>query len=330
MNPEVNSRDIEDTINDYHMLLDNFRKLIISEGSKIKIENTKLFKYKKLIDNSQNLHVKELCNLIGLLNKYCSINTLFDTNSVIEISNRDILKLIEGKPVIDDQDENYNDAFFEAEMAIRFAKAFNKNQKQKYKINMCSICDIIIDKKIAIECKYVHGVKRIREKISDGVSQIETRVSEGLASVGIVALDISNLVNQEKILKFSQSLYYEFLEDYKEIMESRSILVKEKKDAEALILDVISNNHFKRIVNDYASHEIERVFYKNFTKHEKEKIDKNAFAVVYQANFYMHFENDEAVVPVPMRTMGYYINETISTSERRKVEHLIHSLAVGI
>ncbi|MCE9732358.1 hypothetical protein [Pectobacterium sp. IFB5596] len=320
---------IESLIKDYDALIDNFRKVISDSGAGANIESTKLWKYRKELECLDGMENRDVAALLGLVRKYCSVSCLFDSESGINLPNSKLLMLLEGDPLVYDKNQNYNDAFFEVSMAIRLAKGIRSHFGRNYEIDMTGVCDVVLVNEMAVECKYVHSLTKVRKKISEGISQIKKRVADGVAPVGMVALDISNLVNHEKIYKFSQEVFSCFLENHKEIMGSRCVFAGEMNDG-GVIKSVLSDGNFSRILNLYAAHEAETVFYKGFTKEEYNKLDKEVIALAYQANYYLCLEYKGEVVPVPFRSMGRYINKSLPDLYYVGVEDMFNSLAVGI
>lgn len=325
----ANSVDMEGLLLEYEKLIDNFRCLIAKVESGANIESTKLWKYKKELEKIDVLDGKDLAALIGIINKYRAVNIVFDPSSGIKLPGENLLKLLDGQPLIHDQGEEYNDSFFELSMAIRFAKRFSEYLGADFGIDMTGQCDVVFKNELAIECKYPHSKNKVRKRIAEGVDQVRKRVDEGLAPIGIVALDISNIIDKEKVWDFSQDVFDRFVVSYERLIKSRCVLSKEMRRG-GLLNSILNDRYFQGIISQYVAHEAESVFYENLTFAEHEKLNRDVVAIAFQTNNYLCFEHAGNVVPVPCRSMGYYINKSLPRAYYHAVERMLHSLAVGI
>lgn len=311
---------------DFDNLIENFRRIRAASGSGAPIEHTKLRAYQKQLENIDQLNNVELAGLIGIVNKYVAINELFKENCSIKVPDQKLLDLLGGQHVLTDENENYNDTFFELAMAIRFAQRSGLESE----IDLTSECDVVVvSEGLAIECKYLHSEKKFRADFSDAIKQLDKRLHAAQAKTGIVAVDISNLIDKEKIWQFSQELFESFAKNYELLVDRRSAFAYEiSKDG--IIQSILSDRNFSGIIASYASHEAEAVFYRNFKRSEIEKLDTEKVAVIFQINHCLCFEYQGKVVPVPFRSANYYINKNLSDESYKEVEVLLHSLAVGI
>ena len=92
-------------------------------------------------------------------------------------------------------------------MAVRFFQ-LSKNNGTPTKINLSeSECDVIFDNFFAIECKYIESEKNMENNIKKAISQATDRVDKNQAKYGLVALDLSNIIDIEKINQFSQYVF---------------------------------------------------------------------------------------------------------------------------
>lgn len=307
--------EVEEVIKKFDVLLENLNLILLEEGAKININKTKLAKYKKDLQRISELDQVSVANLMRIVTKYISLNELFNPESKIKYNRRDLVKIIKGQSVFEDGDESYNDTFFELSMGIRIALASDREAE----VDLSGICDIIIDKDVAVECKYIHSENRIYDNIDKAIKQIDKRVVDNLATCGVVALDFSNLL-KSKIQNFSQNLFFIFCENYSRIVEDKSTILD----------SVLRDKNFSKIVTHYIAHEMEIVFHENFVNRARDnKLGNNVFAIVYQVNDGILFEYDVHAVPVSIRSMNYICNGTLSGEMASKVKSFIHSLATG-
>ncbi len=318
------NKEISELIDSYKEFVNNLEK----KYNNIDIKKTKIFKYKNLLENLDHLHENEKINLLRLINKYAIINGLFSENTSLKYTDEHIIKIIDGQSITNDQEEKYNDTFFEISMAVRFDKSFQKKPDEKHSIDMCDVCDIIIDREIAIECKYLRSSKQIEKRIKKAISQIEERITQKKASYGIIALDISNLVDSEKIEKFTDEIFAYFLENTNEIIDSCSFLKEALKDR---INSIIENDHFMKIIHTYIGHEMETTLYKQITENTKIKFENNVAvrAIIFQANVIIPFRDGENIIAVNSRAMSYLINSSLQEHQKEEMQIILHSLLVG-
>ncbi|MFP5196828.1 hypothetical protein PQ786_15845 [Alcaligenes faecalis] len=321
-----NTLTVEELCQNFDHLLERFRDLRASTGSGASIESTKLWAYRKNLDSLDQMNTLDAAALVGIVNKYCSINLLFDGGKGIKIPQQKLLDLLDGQYLLQDEDEKYNNTFFELAMAIRIAKTMDDGGE----IDLSSDCDVVWhDKELAIECKYLHSEKKFRKEFSDAMDQLERRLSDGLAKVGLVAYDLTNLVDRQIIFDFAQATFENFAKNYDRIIKSRSVLAHELNN-DGILRSVINDRNFITIVNKFSSHQLETLFYRNFKKSEQTKLSHNKVAVIFQLNHCLFFEYQGEVIPVPSRVMSYYINQDLSEDKYNSVKKLIHSLAAGI
>ncbi|ELO0914687.1 hypothetical protein RZD19_005194, partial [Pseudomonas aeruginosa] len=69
---------LDGLLEEFDLLIDNFRKLRLKIGKGATIETTKLWGYRKKLDDLEKMEEMEVAALIGIVNKYRSINALFD------------------------------------------------------------------------------------------------------------------------------------------------------------------------------------------------------------------------------------------------------------
>ncbi len=317
--------DLNELINDFDVLIENFRSLIAKAKSGAAVEKTKLWKYKKALQNLDELGDSELASLLGLVSKYCAMNQVFSEHSRITIPDDKLLELLDGRHVIHDEAENYNGTFFELSMAVRFAQRLGVAAV----IDMTTDCDVILNGEFAVECKYLHSVKKFRSNISDGMTQLDDRIDKGFANVGVVALDLSNLIDHEKIQTFGQSVFDSFAASYEKMVKSRGYIARDLS-SDGVVKSVLQDRNFAKIMGSFISHQAESTFHVNFTKQELEKLDDRKIAIIYQTNIYLCFHYEGSVAPTPFRTLNYYIHHGLPDATYSSVQRFFHTLAVGV
>ncbi|WP_072681283.1 hypothetical protein [Arcobacter sp. LA11] len=311
-----NNKGLEGLIDEYSKLLENFENIIKEKRPRSTIYNTKLGKYLKELNNISSMKNENIAKLIGIVNKYNSINHLFNDNKNIYFKNSDILKIIEGQFTFDETNDKSNDTLFELAMAVRFSLSKKIKSSQ---INMQTNCDIIVDDHIAVECKYIHSSLRINENIKKAIKQVNVRIKNNEAKYGLIALDLTHICQDDEIYKNVYFIFNMFLENHKKL---------NRKFSDTDILNsVISDENFVRVIHSYISHVLEIKFLEKF---DSSKLNEHTKAIIYQSNSFFLFSYKNASIPIPTRALTYYINENLDDKEKQNIIELIHSLAVGI
>ncbi|MDX2123380.1 MAG: hypothetical protein SFX46_00955 [Aeromonas hydrophila] len=307
------TKNVDDVIDKYNILLDKLQSLINSSGKKTNIYNTKLGEYKRNFEKLEELNDADLANLAGKINDYNFIYEIFD-NENIQYNKSELLKIIEGQH--DDYQHRSNDILFEFSMAVRFAIS----TKNIAKINLDTECDVIVNESAAIECKCLHNEARINDNVRKAINQINKRIADGQAKYGLVALDLSNVAVSESDKKVIYDLFYKFADDFQKITNSGASVCRM----------VIQNNNFASILRAFLSHCIEAKFYQNLSKSlVEDKMSNHIKAIIYQASVYFVFSYDDICIPVPIRFMNYLINPNLTSDESDDIKEKIHSLEVG-
>ena len=302
--------------NEYDDFLSYLEPIVKEDNQNSGVSRTKLEYYRKQLNKIELLPEDEQYKLIEIVNKYTNLNCLLNNSTNIDFKKSDLLKIIEGQFSLNDKDQKYNDTFFELSMALRFAKSSDL----KSNINMNTICDVIIGGEIAVECKYIHSKKNILANISYAIEQIDDRVARGLAKYGFVAIDFSNVIDNKKIENFAKLLYEDFSHGYKRI----------GKNDDEVLESVLNDRNFSTILGKYFAHNLEVEFYENLFKLPKEKIGFNTKAIIFQANTSFSFCDSAHTIPVPIRSLTYFINPKITDEDEKKIVKIIHSLCSGI
>lgn len=314
------NRQHSEVVAEFETLLNNFERILRESGSKLLIRTTKLGVYEQQLKALSSLSNQDVAGLSGIVTRYNQLNLLFSEDSGVQYKLSDLVKVLEGRSLIDDSDEEYNDIFFELSMAIRFSSAL----QSKIKLDMTTICDVIVDEKLAIECKYIHSLKGVRPNISKGLKQITQRVDAGLAEAGLVALDLSALLDKQKIWDFSQGVFDHFLFS-NEVLHANGKLTE--KD---ILPSITGDRNFSSILTSFVALQSETVFYSMFGRQEIEKMGDKCLAVIFQVNFSLCLEYKGGIVPLPMRSLNYFINPIFSSERQAEIKREIHQLASGV
>ena len=302
---------------EFDLLLKNLDRLRKETRPKSNILNTKLGKIKKDLLNIYNLDNNSLAKLCEIVIKYNSINHIF--NSDIKYNKNDLVKIIEGKSIyIKDSNEAYNNYFFELSMGVRFLLA---SKKSNIKINLDTVCDVLIDNNIAIECKYIHSSSNLVKNIRTAKKQVEKRITDGEANVGFIALDLSHICPKEKVQEFANYTLDKFIQNYESLREKRRI------DGD-ILKQILSDNNFSKIIGSYIMLEVETSLYEELGF--SYDMGDSVLAIIFQSMNAFAFEYEEKVYPLTTRGMTYFLNTKLNDNEALKTQKYIHQLAVGV
>lgn len=320
----VNNLGIDEVVSEFNSLIENIQMLIAENGFRGDVRSTKLVSYQKKIEKLNTLPADEIAEVIGIVNKYRQLNVLFEENTKIDFEPRGILDLLKGSIDEPDTEQRYNDTFLEISMAIRFALMLNG----KSTIDTTKICDVIVGDQYAIECKYIHSRKRITDNIKKACKQIDTRIDHRLAKLGVVSLDFSNLMDIDDLREFARNLQAEFLSSYAKLSKNSVYAQMIKK--EGLLKSVGKDKNFQAAVNGYLAHKIEVEFHDGVRGDDLNNLGINTVAITYQYSGSICLEVDSEILPIPIRSMGYYINPKLPELYQQQVKRLLHHLATGI
>lgn len=313
---------------DFYNLLKKLQIFFNENLIKIDIRKTKLAEYEKKI-NDPNLSNQDITDLYIIIIKYLQLEYFLDSkNTNIIIDNDDFKKAILGMPELNDSHHDYNGFFYELSMASRIIKQCHG----ALDINLGSVCDIIVDKKLAIECKYIISEKKLSKNISDAIEQINTRIKNKSAERGIIALDLSNIVNKDEIINFSKNVFEKFMV-HQSVMNGTGYFYNKLQHPTDLLK---TNKMFQTIIQSYIQQELEFSFYKSLKTECIKKLEGHSSikAIIYQCYIGVHleyiFENELEIIPLPVRAMTYFLNENLPENEKNEVKNEIHNLAVGL
>ncbi|MGR5150146.1 hypothetical protein ACQKP8_26820 [Photobacterium alginatilyticum] len=313
----TNSKSLDLLKEDYDEFLRLLEPAVKRFRRRTNIRNTKLWQYKKSLDKLEQIPETEQAKLLEIVNRYTILNRIMDSSNSIKLKDEDLFKMVEGAFSLDDKDQKYNDAFLELSMAARFATS---NKKHAH-INMGTICDVVIDDVIAIECKYIHKENNLNENISYAIEQIDRRIKDGLAQYGMVAIDMSNLIDRDSLNEFSQFLFSEFYKSYPGQVSDELEVAK----------SIVNSNDFSVPVRNYFTRCVEAKFIEHFIESatcRDMNINTKGILIQVSSSFCIYGEN--IILPVPLRMMTHFINPKLSSEDNEEIKNIIGSLCSGI
>ncbi|MER1725672.1 hypothetical protein [Enterobacter bugandensis] len=317
MNGVKTSHGLESARADFEQLLNNLSSVLAEVRPRTNILNTKLGKLKKDLSNIEELDSVSLSKVAELVVKYNSINCLFENN--IHYDKDNLIKIIEGKADYStDSNEKYNDFIFELSTGVRFFKAL---KGQEAKIDLSGDCDVIVDDEIAIECKYIHSIKRLKENISNAIKQIERRVNDKQARFGFVALDLSHVYDHKKVQDFANYTFEHFVGNYE--------ILKENKRIEDDVLDsIINDKNFNKIISCYMMNEVETSLFSEIGF--SYDLGTDVLAITFEVMNSFVFEYQGKKRPAIIRGMTYFINPDLEKEDYLNIMRFMGQLEVGI
>lgn len=310
-----NHKDLNKLIQDYKDLLSNLDAILKKIRPRSSIYKTKLNQYMKKLENINSLDENEATKLITIINKYNSIGALLKNNNV-KFNESELIKIIDGSFSFDETNDKANDILFELIIANRF---LSRENLQEIQIDMSNNCDLIINNQIAVECKYIHSKSNMVKNIDKAIKQIDKRIFDKQAKYGLIALDLTHICQDESFYNNIQLIYKMFLDENKKLTNLYS--------EDELLFSVVSNKNFKNSIHAYLNHTFETTFRSSFNP---KKLNINTKAIIYQCNFSFSFSDKENIIPISSRNMTFYLNDNLNEEEKKEMENLIHSLAVGI
>ncbi|ENQ5030582.1 hypothetical protein ACEPBM_003532 [Vibrio cholerae] len=306
-----NTKNIDSIKEEYSVFLNLLEPIIKKIRRRSDLRNTKLWAIKRNLDKFDELSIEQQNKLVSIVVKYVLVNNILNPVHEIEITNKEVLNLITQGFYFDDSDQKYNDYFFELIVASRFL-----NEKKPSKINLGTICDVIIDNELAIECKYIHKKENLYHNIEYAMKQVDNRVESNLAQYGFVALDISNVIDFEAEREFARVHFNRFYDDN-----------RYGKD----FVGILNLEGFKVPVKERFLSAARDVFLSAIEGHCLDKdIRENTRAILIQINTSFSVETPSEIIPVPFRFLDHYINPNLDSLESNKIKQRIMSLCKGI
>lgn len=187
-------------------------------------------------------------------------------------------------------------------MASRFLENLNS-----YNVDLSTDCDIIIDKDIAIECKYVHGENKLEDNIKKARRQLYKRIiDDKIAKIGIVAVDLSNLLNGSK--------FNGIADINKEFSSKEEMLSTFKQDYSKILTNEMENR-----INKIAINKVFGDSNKTITTQ----------AILLQSFNFMIINFKDSYIPFTSRILHPIYNPLLSEEDKSKLKPIIKSLEVG-
>lgn len=278
-----------------------------------KINNTPFADYISILNEIKDGDIKNF-GYLPIIQKFVFLSELIKSKDGI-LYNQDGLKLKLKKLIKrnsklllhQDSEQEYNRELFEFSMAARFSKIIS-NDKTVRKINISDICDVIIDDEIGVECKYVTSKNKIKERLLDGISQINKRIINNSLKYGLVALDLSNILNN--------------IDGINGLMD-----IKKKFNNKEEMLKTISKQ-YQKMITHLMREEIKRYIIETWNGNNDINIKPDA--ILFQSYNYTFIELDEEMIPVFYRTLDFCINPNISKGKSDYVKSIIEKLATGM
>lgn len=325
----TSKHNINEVKSNFDEVCDFLQELLDKIGKKTSIKATKLNQYKKQLDNITNENIENYAKTLHIIQRYNYIVlTIKNNRNYFDFKEEVLIKIIEGTSEIDDLKGQSNHLLFELEMAVRFFQ-LSKNNGTPVKINLSdSECDVIFDDFFAVECKYIESEKNMSNNIKKAISQAIGRVDKSQAKYGLVAVDLSNIIDIKKIDKFSQYIFSDFYSKMKEL--SKNSYASEITNGNIELL-VIENPHFQKIIEYFVASELEYCFYKNISSDILKKLgnDMKVMAIIYQYKNIFLFKNENGLIPINNRSLGYCISDFLPKREYDLLENFIKGLVTG-
>lgn len=316
---KINQYNYTKLATDYSGFLERLDILIKSSGLSLDIRKTKLYHYQAQLNNLHSLDNKGIIELINVIVKYLSIGQLLEGSNEAVFDKNKLFDLAKGTHASDDSSDAYNGSFFEFSMASRFAQALGSDAK----IDMGSMCDVVIDGCVGVECKYVISSTKLYDNINKAIRQLEDRLANKSIVRGFVAIDLSNVLPKNTVDNFIHSTFERFVKNHLKIIE---------KDGD-VISSTLKDKNFSKIIYAYLSHEMEVFFHEKFVNlwyRKQKKMNPHILAVLYQFNRYVLFEYDDQFQPLIIRSLSYFENTDANEKELYWAVKLIQNLGGGI
>jgi len=312
-----------DLIEKFEILMSHLQKLMKESGSNTLIKNTKLGEMLAQLENINDLDDEDAAALALVIATYNQINFLFDDQLDISFNKNEILHVITGQSSFAEVNDKSADKLFELGMATRFARA----SQNKVKINLTTACDIIIDSKIAIECKNIESTKKVKSRVTKAVVQLEDRFENGLAKYGLIAVNVSSIIDREKFRDFCRKTLEGFEENYK-VLSSRGSYAPQIR-SKGLISSIEHDGNFRTIIVSYLSHLAEVSLHSNLGDFRMEDLPYNCWGIMVQATIPVTLGDEESKILIPVRSMCYFLNPAIPEELRQEISGFIRKLGTG-
>lgn len=287
---------------------EKFKECIKELAPKIELDNNKAFKgYSETLEffsqkelfNFNNGNILKHISNIPVIVKLCSIISTLESDCKFsnDLKNQ-LKKLIKREENKKDGDQSYQDMLFEFSIASRFVESLDN-----YNIDLSTNCDLIINQNIAIECKYIHGESKLEDNIKKARRQICERINSELAKIGIIAVDMSNLLSSDR---------FNGIVDVSEKFTSQEEMLLKFKE------------YYSKLVIDKLNMEINHI-------HENKIFGKsNAIqAILLQSFNFVMINFEDSYIPFISRILYPIYNPSLSEEDRVKLSPIIKSLEIG-
>jgi hypothetical protein len=265
------------------------------------IKNTKLGKLQNIIAKQGRISDRQIADA----NRYGRLYRIL-ADEKLEIKIETLKRLLKGSFEGEYFSDKSDDIFFEIDFAARIKEATGLTPF------LNSETDVIIPGRYLIECKKVTSKLRIQSNINKAVEQIIDRFHENDCPYGIVALDLSSIIEEGAIKAEFLSRFEFFKKEYKKIGYSED-------QAEVLIMNDLN---LRKIIGTFGNAMLEFAFINGF---KNEKLPLNISGIFYQAEIFITRKNNLH----PFRVATYFLNN-VPNNEKQAVTDFFHSLETGV
>jgi hypothetical protein len=314
---------IKDVIENFETLMSHMQKLINNSGQTKLIKNTKLGEMHNQLVNIKNLTDDQAAALALTISNYNQVNRIFDGSLDISFKDHEVLDLITGQLTLEGPNDKSSDRLFELGMAIRFARG----SMGTFTVNLETECDIIINDKLAIECKNLQSAKKVKSRVKYASDQLERRFDEGLATYGFIAVDVSALIDRNKFKQFASSAFECFEKTYTVMASAGSFAPTIRENG--ILSSIESDKNFQKIITSYLAHQAEFALHSNLGDFRLEHLPQNCWGIIIQSTVPLSISNNEKLVPIPIRTTSYFLNPSFPEQLKNEMRDFLGQLSTG-
>lgn len=314
---------IEDVIEDFEALMSHMQKLINNSGKATLIKNTKLGEMHDQLVNIKNLNSDHAAALALIISVYNQINRLFDGSLDISFKDHEVLDLVTGRLALEGPNDKSSDRLFELGMAIRFARG----SIGSFAVSLETDCDIIINNRLAIECKNLQSAKKVKQRVRYASDQLERRFEEGLATHGFIAVDVSALIDRNKFRQFADGVFECFEGTYTAMSSAGSFAPTIRENG--ILSSIKSDANYQKIITSYIAHQAEFALHSNLGDFRLEHLPKNCWGIIIQSTVPLSISDNERMVPIPIRTTSYFLNPSFPEKLKGEMRDFLGRLSTG-
>ncbi|WP_447780210.1 hypothetical protein [Pseudomonas plecoglossicida] len=314
---------IDQVVLNFEALMSHLQSLMNKGGQTKSIKNTKFGELHEQLLNINSLSDEEVAALALTISNYNQVNHLFDGSLDISFHEHEILDLITGQPILDGSNDKSTDRLFELCMAIRFARGL----RGKSKIDLATECDIVVDAKLAIECKNIQSAKKAKSRVKYASDQLKRRFDQGVAKYGFIAVDVSALIDRNRAADYARFTFERFEESYSYMARSGSFApaIRER----GVLGSIESDSNFRKIVSSYLAHQAEFALHSNLGDFRLEDLPGNCWGIIIQSTVPVSISDTEKMVPIPVRTTSYFLNPSFPEELKSTMRDFISQLSTG-